>query len=107
FWLPTILKTVGVADLMDIGLLSALPSLAAIMTKIAVGYSSDRCRERRWHSALPAFVGTLALCLAARTTGNFMLSLVSISCAMAFISAAYSIFWSIPSDYLQGAAAAG
>jgi nitrate/nitrite transporter NarK len=69
--------------------------------------SSDRRQERRWHSATLAFVGAATLAIAAFTANNLTLSLISITVATAAMWAAYTVFWAIPSEYLQGTAAAG
>ena len=57
FWLPTIIKATGVTDALIIGLLSAIPFAAAVVAMLLVSRSADRSRERRWHIAIPAFVG--------------------------------------------------
>jgi sugar phosphate permease len=107
FWLPTILKQSGVANTMDVGLYSAIPYIAAMLVMILLARSSDRRNERRWHCALPAFVGAIALGVAALTSTQFVLSLVSITIATAAIFGAYAVFWSIPTAYFKGRAAAG
>ncbi len=40
-------------------------------------------------------------------SANFLLSFIAICTATAFMFSAYTIFWSIPSKYLSGSAAAG
>jgi D-galactonate transporter len=107
FWLPTILKAAGLADLMIIGLFSAIPYGAAIFAMYLLSVSSDRRGERHWHSALATVAGALALAVAAFTTSSFAISLISISVATALMFAAYSVFWAIPTDYLKGEGAAG
>src|SRR5271165_2639379 len=53
FWLPTIIKSSGIANPMTIGWLSAIPYLAASVFMVVVGRSADARRERRWHLAVP------------------------------------------------------
>jgi nitrate/nitrite transporter NarK len=86
---------------------SAIPYLTAAIFMIVAARSSDRRRERRLHTAVPAILGALMLWLATVTTGNLALSLLSISLATAFMWTSYSVFWAMPSDYLKGDAAAG
>ncbi|WP_420890669.1 MFS transporter [Cupriavidus gilardii] len=107
FWLPTILKGAGVTSTMAIGMYSALPYVAAAVLMFLAARSSDRRQERRWHSATLAFVGAATLAIAAFTADNLTLSLISITVATAAMWAAYTVFWAIPSEYLQGTAAAG
>ncbi|SAL76330.1 major facilitator transporter [Caballeronia terrestris] len=62
FWLPTLVKASGVADPLDIGLLSAIPYAAAAVSMLLVSQSSDARGERRWHLALPGVVRAAGLC---------------------------------------------
>jgi nitrate/nitrite transporter NarK len=48
FWLPTIIKTTGVTDPLNIGLLTAIPYAVAAVAMIMIGRSADQHRERRW-----------------------------------------------------------
>jgi MFS family permease len=107
FWLPSIIKAQGVTDTMQIGLYSMIPSIAAAIAMVFIGRSSDRHGERRMHSAVPAFIGAIALALAAVTSGSLALSLVYMTVATAAIWASYTVFWAIPSQYIKGDAAAG
>ncbi|MGY8525305.1 MFS transporter [Paracidovorax citrulli] len=107
FWLPTILKGAGVTSTLAIGMYSAVPYVAAAVFMFVFARSSDRRQERRWHSAMLAFVGAGALAAAAVTADNLMLSLVTITVATASMWAAYTVFWAMPAEYLKGTAAAG
>lgn len=107
FWLPTILKDSGIESTQTIGWLSSLPYLAAIVMMVLLSRRSDRLGERRWHSAVPALVGALALAVAALTPGTLAVSFPALIIATACIWGAYAVFWSIPSSYLTGTAATG
>ncbi len=107
FWLPTLLKLAGVQDTMQIGLYSAIPYMAAAVFMLGFARSSDRLRERRWHTLVPALLAGVALCIATAAPTQFALSLTAITLATGFMWAAYTVFWAIPSQYLQGEAAAG
>jgi sugar phosphate permease len=107
FWLPTILRQNGIESTMQIGIYSAIPYGAAIIAMIMLARSSDRRKERRWHSAIPAFVGSITLAIAALTPMYFTVSLIAITLATAGIFGSYAVFWSIPATYFKGTAAAG
>ncbi|MGY6269781.1 MFS transporter [Achromobacter denitrificans] len=107
FWLPTLLKLAGVQDTMEIGLYSAIPYVAAAVFMLWFARSSDRMRERRWHTLVPALMAGLSLCIATAAPTQFALSLTAITLATGFMWAAYTVFWAIPSQYLKGEAAAG
>ncbi|AQW46539.1 MFS transporter [Streptomyces violaceusniger] len=107
FWLPTIFQEHGLSDTKEIGLYSALPYLFAMILMVLLGRSSDRRGERRLHSSVTTLLGAVALAVAALTAGQFTVSLVAIVAATACMWAAYAVFWSMPSAYLKGTAAAG
>lgn len=105
FWLPTMLRHAGVRDLTAVGLLAVIPQAAAFAAMVLTARSSDRTGERRWHVAAPAVLGGLGLVLA--TIGTPAAVLVGLSLAMVGASAAYAVFWAVPSDIFRGRAAAG
>ncbi|OLL28382.1 MFS transporter [Burkholderia sp. SRS-W-2-2016] len=107
FWLPSILKSAGVTNPASIGLYASIPYITAIIGMTVFGRSSDRFRERRFHSALPTLVGALGLAAAAASVGHLTMSLTCLAIATMGMWAAYTVFWAIPSDYLKGDVAAG
>ena len=107
FWLPTILSATGLASTTTIGLVSALPYLAALGAMYLVCRSSDRRRERRWHSALCGLVGAAALLGATTYPQSLAVALPGITLATAMMWASYTVLWAIPGDYLDRAAAPG
>src|SRR5215475_9786902 len=48
FWIPSIIQSFGVKSTISIGLLSAIPYVAAMIGMVLVGRHSDRTRERRY-----------------------------------------------------------
>ncbi len=107
FWLPTIIKSMGVTDLLHNGLLSAIPYGITVVVMVLVSHSSDRMRERRWHVAIPALLGALGLvALVAVGTSNTFLAMAALTVATAGIITTLPLFWSLPTGFLGGAAAA-
>jgi D-galactonate transporter len=107
FWLPTVIKSAGVHDILQVGLLSAIPYGIGVVGILVLSRRSDRKQERRGHYMLCAIGGGIALCLLARFGGDLNSALVLLSVAVALTFAALPIFWSIPQDYLSGTGAAG
>jgi MFS family permease len=107
FWLPSLIRDSGVNDLMSIGFLSAIPYIAAIIFMQIFGRTSDIYNERRWHTSIPAFIAAISLAISTVFTDNLLVSLIFLSLGTAFIWSAYTVFWAIPAQYLQGTAAAG
>ncbi|QDX29439.1 MFS transporter [Dickeya poaceiphila] len=106
FWLPTFIKKAGVADLGQIGLLTAVPSLAALAGMVLLGVSSDRLRERRWHIIVPFWLGAAAMAASTLFTQNIVMTVLLFSVAQAAIIGTVPVFFSLPATFLTGTAAA-
>ncbi|MBI1915197.1 MAG: MFS transporter [Planctomycetes bacterium] len=89
----------------QIGLLAAIPSVCAVVGMLLVGMHSDRTGERRWHVAVPAFVGVIGWLLSVWLKSPVGL-LVGLALAQAGTMSAVPVFWSLPTAFLSGAAAA-
>jgi D-galactonate transporter len=106
FWLPAIIKAAGVQDVLDIGLLSALPWAAGVIAMLLIARSADRRGERRWHIAIPALAGTIGFIISVKFSANVPIAMLGMAVATMGIMSALPIFWSIPTAYLGGAGAA-
>ena len=107
FWMPTLIKGWGVSDVMMVGLYSALPYLAGVIGMVLIARSSDRRGERRWHFAASALVAAVGLGLTTVTQGQLVASLAALSFAVVGIASATPLFFTITSEYLPKATAAG
>jgi MFS family permease len=106
FWMPTLVKATGVKGSLNIGLLSAIPFLCAIVAMNLCGRSSDAMRERRWHLIVPAIAGAVGFVVAASYAQNTTVSLIFLSLAAAGVLTCTPLFWSLPTAVLSGTAAA-
>ena len=106
FWLPTLIKSTGIKGNLNIGLLSAIPFICAIVAMNLFGRSADRQRERRWHLIIPAAMGAVGFTVAASFAQNTTVSLVFLSLAAAGVLTCAPLFWSLPTAFLSGTAAA-
>ena len=109
FWLPQIVKSFSGLGNATVALISAAPYLAASISMVLVANHSDRSGERRWHVALSAFAGCLGLGLSAYfLKNNFPLpAFFSLCLAASGIWSTLGPFWSLPTAFLSGTAAAG
>jgi MFS family permease len=107
FWLPSMLKTAGITDLFNIGLVGAIPFSIAAVAQVFVARRSDRMGERRWHTAVPALAGAAGWVLLAIGPPHPVYAVTMLSIAAAGSFAAMPAFWTIPPDFLDGTAAAG
>jgi D-galactonate transporter len=106
FWMPTLVKATGVQGNFQIGLLSAIPVLCAIVVMNLLGRSADARRERRWHLIVPALMGAVGFTVAASYTQNTVVALTFLSLAAAGVLTCAPLFWSLPTAFLSGTAAA-
>lgn len=107
FWGPTIINGLGVSNNLAIGLLSAIPYIAAVMATVFVSRHSDRTLERRWHAALSCFAAGLGLILMGVFASTPLLAFGALVLAQAGVIAAFAPFWQMPTLLLTGTAAAG
>ena len=105
FWLPQIVKDLGVTNLVTNGIVTAIPYLAAGIGMILIGRSSDITGERRWHYAVCCFIGAAGLLGSASVTSSIPLAVTGLSIAYVGILAGFGIFWSMSTTFLQGTAA--
>ncbi|MGG7650016.1 MFS transporter [Pseudomonas sp. ES4] len=107
FWLPTLIKATGVERPLDIGLLSAIPYIVSIIAMSLINRSSDKHAERRWHFAIPAIIGGVGLILSAVFVQSPVYSIIALTVGCAGIMTITPLFWTFPTAFLGGTAAAG
>jgi ACS family tartrate transporter-like MFS transporter len=107
FYLPKFMQ-LGFPELAEfrIGLLVMIPSLCAVPCMVLNGMHSDWTGERRWHVAIPALIGAAGWGLAAvvRTPALYVFAF---ALAQIGIMSVLPTFWSLPTAFLSGTAAAG
>lgn len=64
-WLPIAIHSLSGVGFFATGVIASVPFIATAITMALVGMRSDRANERRWHIALPAFIGAIGLAMAA------------------------------------------
>jgi ACS family tartrate transporter-like MFS transporter len=105
-WGPQLVKSLSTQySNTVVGLLLTIPNLMALVAMIAVSRSSDRKLERRYHVAIPALAGAIALLLLGTTPSPVLC--VGLLCLLAAgIFSSQSPFWTLPSEFLTGYSAA-
>ncbi len=106
FWLPTLVQGLGVRSTLNIGLVSALPSLCAMVCMVLFGRSADRHGERRWHLTAMFLIGAAGFVLSAASGGGLVPGVVGLCMAAICTQAFPSLFWAVPTRMLSGVAAA-
>ena len=107
FFTPSIVKGLG-ENLSNttVGFLTTIPYICAAIFMVWWAKHSDRKQERRWHVALPLFTAAAGLILMVFTEDSIVLSLVLLTVVTVAVYATYGPFWSLPSLFMTGSAAA-
>jgi MFS transporter, ACS family, tartrate transporter len=105
FWLPTILKRRTGLSNSNIGLVGTVPYLVCFAAMVINGWHSDKHCERRLHSAIPLFVGVIALLGLLTLPGSLWLTITLFSLLLV-IHGFLPPFWALPTEILGESAAA-
>jgi D-galactonate transporter len=105
FWLPQVVKALAKQTNTQTGFLVAIPHLIGLTAMVILSRHSDRTLERRYHAAIPAVIGGIALLLLAKSP-NPAVSIAFLALMAIGIDSSFGPFWSLPNQFLTGAAAA-
>ena len=106
FWMPQVIKSLSshYSNTM-VGFLAVLPQLVGLAGMVLVSRSSDQRLERRYHAAIPALAGGIGWLLLGTTTSP-VVSMLLLSLVAAGTYSLVGPFFSLPSEFLTGYAAA-
>lgn len=106
-WAPAILKK-AVPALSDVrvSLLLGIPYGVASVGMVLLGHHSDRTGERHWHIAIPAAIACIGLSATA-FVHTAPMAIATLSVAALGIWGTLGTFWTLPTAFLRGSAAAG
>ena len=104
FFLPQIVKTFGLNTLLTT-LVAAAPYAVGLIGMVWWGLRSDRVVERRFHAAFPLFIAAAGIAVST-ALDNPTLKMISLCVAGFGIFANLPVFWTLPTAFLSGAAAA-
>ncbi|WP_246793065.1 MFS transporter [Burkholderia perseverans] len=106
FWLPTLIKSSGVADPFHVGLLTAIPYAVGAVAMVLVSRSSDHHGERRWHLIVPGLAGAFGLAASVWCANSTVLAMIALTIGTMGVMTTISQFWVLPPAFLGGSAAA-
>jgi MFS transporter, ACS family, tartrate transporter len=106
FWTPTVLKDVSGWSNAAIGQMFAVAMLISLLASAYTGHSSSKRNEKRWHGAFHMFVAAIGMGAGAFVHAPWMYYLFLVLAAIGTY-APMSVWWSYPTTFLSGAAAAG
>src|SRR5256714_2003362 len=104
FFLPQIVKAFGLNAFLTT-LVSAAPYVVGVIAMVWWGRRSDRLVERRFHAAFPLFVAAVGIA-ASTALDDPTLKMLALCVAGFGIFACLPVFWTLPTAFLSGAAAA-
>jgi MFS transporter, ACS family, tartrate transporter len=105
FFLPQIVKAFGMSNL-ETGFVAAIPYAVGVVGIVWWGRHSDAKLERRFHTGFAIFVAAAGLTVAAFLSDPTA-KMVAFSVAGFGIFGCLPVFWTLPTAFLSGAAAAG
>ena len=103
-FLPTIIKELGISN-MQVGWVTMIPYTCGAIAMVFCGWLSDRIGERRWTLFWTCVISAVGLIIAGLTIGTWW-SVVGMSIAAVGFYGTKGPFWSMPTMFLTGAAAA-
>jgi MFS transporter, ACS family, tartrate transporter len=104
FFLPQIVKAFGLNTFLTT-LVSAAPYVVGVVGMVWWGRRSDRVAERRLHTAIPLFVAAAGIAVST-ALDDPALKMIALCVAGFGIFACLPVFWTLPTAFLSGAAAA-
>ncbi len=104
FFLPQIVKAFGMTNF-ETGLVSALPYVVGTISIIAWGRRSDAKLERRFHTAFPILIAAAGIAISTQLPDP-ALKMLALSVAGFGIFGCLAVFWTLPTAFLTGPAAA-
>lgn len=106
FWLPTMIRDLGVMDVAKIGWYAAIPGAFGGAGILLITKSSDKFRERRWHIGGSLVIAALSLLATTVTPPSLAIGLAVFSVCGFFVLGSAIAYWSLPPTYLGRDAAA-
>jgi MFS transporter, ACS family, tartrate transporter len=103
-FLPQIIKQLGVSN-MQVGWVTMIPYIFGAISMVVCGWISDRIGDRRWSLFTTCVISVVGLVFAGMTVGTWW-SLVGIIIAAIGFYGTKGPFWSMPTMFLTGPAAA-
>lgn len=106
YWMPQVIKAASGWSNMAIGWLTVPPMIISLIVMMYIGHSSSKHNEKRWHGAIGLFIGAIGLAVGVFQT-NPWASYFFLILAAVGTYAPFGVWWSYPTTFLSGTAAAG
>jgi sugar phosphate permease len=99
-WLPTIVKALSQGSIMQVGWITALPWLCAMVGSLLISARADFTRDYKTHIGGPILLGALFLMLSVVAgPGHPVLAIAALSLCLGFIYC-YAVYWAALSAFI-------
>ena len=106
YWMPTVLKSISNWSNLAVGWMIVIPMMLSLFFMLWIGHRSSVTGEKRWHGAIGTFIAAVGLLCG--TMSNHPIWAFFFLCVTAIgIYAPFGVWWSYPTTFLSGPAAAG
>ncbi len=106
YWIPQVLKSLSGWSNLAIGWLTAVPMAVSLAAMLYVGHSSSQKGEKRWHGAIGLLIGAVGMGVGVFIKEPWIAFLFVILAGVG-VYAPFGVWWSYPTTFLSGTAAAG
>jgi D-galactonate transporter len=104
FWLPTIVKGFGLTNAQT-GFVAAIPYVVGTVGMVLWSRRSDEKLERKLHAAIPFLIAAAGIA-GSTLVDSPTLKMIALSIGAFGVFAVLPVFWTFPTAFLSGAAAA-
>jgi len=106
YWMPSVLKALSGWSDLALGWMVVPPMCLSLGFMLWIGHRSSVTGEKRFHGAIGLFIGAVGLLLGT-SFDNPWLSYLMLCMAAVGVYAPFGVWWSYPTTFLTGSAAAG
>ncbi|MHB8863750.1 MAG: MFS transporter [Pirellulaceae bacterium] len=106
YWMPTVLKAASGWSNLAVGWMIAIPMCLSLVFMLWISDHSAKTGEKRWHGAVGMFIAAAGM-LCGTLTQDPTLAFLFLCMAAIGVYAPFGVWWSYPTTFLSGAAAAG
>ncbi|MHB8969584.1 MAG: MFS transporter [Pirellulaceae bacterium] len=106
YWMPTVLKAASGWSNLQVGWMIAIPMSLSLAFMLWISDHAAKTGEKRWHGAIGMFIAAAGM-LCGTLTHNPSVAFLSMCMAAIGVYAPFGVWWSYPTTFLSGSAAAG
>ncbi len=106
YWMPSVLKDASGWSNLAVGWMIVIPMSLSLVFMLWISHHSAQTGEKRWHGAAGLFLAAAGMLFGTMTHSPFW-SFICMCMAAIGVYAPFGVWWSYPTTFLSGAAAAG